>query len=198
MNNHRSKVGPPGLYDVIGAQQFCIAVQLGLREHHHVLDVGCGSLRGSRFFIQYLLPKRWVGIEPDVSLVADGIEFETGRDIHELKKTEFHHMSNFELVAIGRDFDFVLAQSILSHAGWDVVEKIFRQVRRVLVPNGKFLATFFVGEYGGSEGWLGNGVESYSEGFMERTATRNRMTFNTLNYDHPMGQTWFVASKVTR
>ncbi|MGH7086029.1 MAG: hypothetical protein ACREFN_13675, partial [Acetobacteraceae bacterium] len=38
-------VGPPDEYDLMGATQFRLLTALGLRDHHRLLDFGCGSLR---------------------------------------------------------------------------------------------------------------------------------------------------------
>ena len=54
--NHRAFVGPREHYDIVGAMQFTLLYFLGLREHHYLLDIGCGSLRAGRFFIMYLKP----------------------------------------------------------------------------------------------------------------------------------------------
>lgn len=53
---YRGYVGPEAQYDLMGATQFRLLCTLGLREHHTLLDFGCGSLRAGRLFIPYLLP----------------------------------------------------------------------------------------------------------------------------------------------
>jgi hypothetical protein len=42
---YRAYVGPPEDYDLIAAMTFNLLTTLGLRQHHSLLDVGCGSLR---------------------------------------------------------------------------------------------------------------------------------------------------------
>jgi len=64
-NNYRAYVGPVEKYDLVAANQFNLLTMLGLRENHFLLDVGCGSLRGGRLFIPYLLPHHYFGIEPN-------------------------------------------------------------------------------------------------------------------------------------
>ena len=53
--DYREYVGTSETYDIGGAIQFNLLTTLGLREHHRLLDVGCGSLRAGRLFIPYLL-----------------------------------------------------------------------------------------------------------------------------------------------
>jgi hypothetical protein len=69
----RAYVGPPGQFDFMGATQFRLLTTLGLREHHSLLDFGCGSLRAVRLLIPYLLPGRYYGLEPNRWLIEDGI-----------------------------------------------------------------------------------------------------------------------------
>jgi len=56
--HYTAYVGPPNQYDFMGATQFRLLTTLGLREHHAVLDFGCGSLRAGRLLIPYLLEGR--------------------------------------------------------------------------------------------------------------------------------------------
>ena len=51
---YRAYVGPPEDYDLIAAMVFNLLTTLGLRQHHSVLDIGCGSLRIGRLLIPYL------------------------------------------------------------------------------------------------------------------------------------------------
>lgn len=60
--DYRSYVGPADQYDLIGAAQFALLYALGLREHHRLLDVGCGSLRAGRMLISYQNPGGYTGV----------------------------------------------------------------------------------------------------------------------------------------
>jgi len=51
---YRAYVGPPEDYDLIAAMTFNLLTTLGLRQHHSLLDIGCGSLRIGRLLIPYL------------------------------------------------------------------------------------------------------------------------------------------------
>ncbi len=115
-SHYRAYVGPPERYDLVAAIQFNLMTSLGLREGHSLLDIGCGSLRGGRLFIPYLLPGRYFGLEPERWLIDEGVRNELGRDILRVKRPTFSHDRDFTLTAFGRKFDFLLAQSIFSHA----------------------------------------------------------------------------------
>ena len=59
--HYRAYVGPPADYDLVSAMVFNLLTSMGLRQHHRVLDIGCGSLRVGRLLIPYLNPKNYFG-----------------------------------------------------------------------------------------------------------------------------------------
>ena len=65
MASYRNFVGPQERYDIVSAMTFNLLTTLGLRQHHRVLDIGCGSLRNGRLLIPYLDPGNYVGFEPN-------------------------------------------------------------------------------------------------------------------------------------
>lgn len=192
--NYRSAVGPPDKYDIIGALQFRIMVEEGLRDYHKLLDIGCGSLRGGRLFIPYLLPDRYFGIEPDEFLVSEGINAELGMSILEVKRPQFKYAKNFELSAFGEKFDFILAQSIFSHAAPHMIRRCLGQARIVLKGEGKFIFTYFMGgsDYAGTT-WAQAPDARYTEGWMKAVCNQHGFSYVKLPHKHPSGQTWVRA-----
>src|SRR5437868_14897345 len=79
--HYRAYVGPPEDYDLIAAMTFNLLTTLGLRQHHSLLDVGCGSLRIGRLLIPYLNCGKYFGVETNNWLVEAGIEHELGKDV---------------------------------------------------------------------------------------------------------------------
>nr|NIP51912.1 class I SAM-dependent methyltransferase [Phycisphaerae bacterium]NIR67012.1 class I SAM-dependent methyltransferase [candidate division Zixibacteria bacterium]NIT60906.1 class I SAM-dependent methyltransferase [Fodinibius sp.]NIW48951.1 hypothetical protein [Gammaproteobacteria bacterium]NIS48433.1 class I SAM-dependent methyltransferase [candidate division Zixibacteria bacterium] len=107
---YRGSVGPKDLYDIVGAQQFCVMVKMGMRDTHKMLDFGCGSLRGGRFFIPYLLPGNYHGVEPNKELLYAGIENELGWDAIQAKNVTFYHFDDWMMAEhLERNmFDYIL------------------------------------------------------------------------------------------
>ena len=139
-HHYRAFVGPPGPYALVGAMQFNLLVTLGLRERHSLLDIGCGSLRAGRLFIVYLLPGRYYGIEPEEWLVREGIKEELGEELVGHKRPSFIFDSSFNLTAFNRKFDFLLAQSIFSHASAAQISKCLSEARKVMTETSLFIA----------------------------------------------------------
>ena len=196
--DYRNKVGPPWLFDIVGAQQFCVLVNLGLREHHTVLDFGCGCLRGGRFLINYLLPGRYTGIDPDIDLVAQGVKMELTHEVAGKKNPRFYHWDDFRFAdRLPHTFNIVLAQSIITHAGPDLVERLFRNAHEVLSPHGLFVGTMFVGQKDEpANGWHGDDAVAYDWKRIRKLAYDTGFeSFTEPLAEHPMGQTWFVARK---
>jgi SAM-dependent methyltransferase len=192
-HHYRAFVGPAERYDLQGALQFSLLTALGLREHHTLLDIGCGSCRAGRLFLPYLLPGRYHGLEPERWLVEQGIERELGHDIVAVKRPIFRHERDFALTAFDRSFDFLLAQSVFSHASPAQIRRCLSEARRVLAPTGIFVATYRPGphDYAGTE-WVYPQVVSYRPAFMRRLIREAELGSVPLDWPHPGGQTWLA------
>jgi SAM-dependent methyltransferase len=196
--HYTAYVGPPTEYDVMGATQFRLLTTLGLRDHHRLLDFGCGSLRAGRLFIPYLLPNHYYGIEPNTWLVEDAIAHEIGADQIRLKRPVFRANTDFSSDGFGVAFDFILAQSVFSHAGADVVGLALSGFRRNLAPNGLVLATFIQSERSGfpeytSSGWLYPDVVAFREQTIGRLIREAGLVGVPLPWFHPR-QTWYAIA----
>ena len=116
--HYRAYVGPPEDYDLIAAMTFNLLTTIGLRQHHSLLDIGCGSLRIGRLLIPYLNRGKYFGVEPNQWLVEEGIRREVGESLVEIKRpTFFFSKSPNAIVEANTSFDFAVAQSIFSHCG---------------------------------------------------------------------------------
>jgi hypothetical protein len=74
---------------LIAAMTFNLLTTLGLRQHHSLLDVGCGSLRIGRLLIPYLNQGKYFGVEPNEWLVKEGIKRELGEALLQIKRPTF-------------------------------------------------------------------------------------------------------------
>jgi SAM-dependent methyltransferase len=194
-NHYMAYVGPPAQYDFMGATQFRLLCTLGLRANHSLLDFGCGSLRAGRLFLSYLDEGRYFGIEPNQWLIEDAISNEIGKDLIALKKPRFNHNSDFVTNVFSKQFDFILAQSIFSHAGSDLISTALRNFNESLNPNGLIAATFVDGnpDFDGS-GWIYPGCVNYRSATVERFAEEAGLFVIKLPWYHPR-QTWYVLAR---
>ena len=139
--HYRAFVGPPEQYDLMGATQFGLLCSLGLREWHRVLDFGCGSLRLGRLLIPFLRKGCYYGIEPNAWLIEDAINNHVTEALVVLKKPTFFGNADFNAAQAGDCFDFIVAQSIFSHAGPDLLEIALRGFRQAISEDGLAIVT---------------------------------------------------------
>lgn len=189
--HYRAFIGPPTRYDLVSAAQFTLLTFLGLREDDTLLDIGCGSLRGGKLFISYLLPGNYYGIEPNTWLIEQGIDNEIGADLIRIKQPTFDHNDTFTLSVFGRTFDFILAQSIFTHTSQAQIRACLAEAAQVMKPESLFLANFFEGEedYPGDE-WYYPDCVTYTTERMIALANEQGFRCYPLAWPHPNGQTW--------
>jgi cyclopropane fatty-acyl-phospholipid synthase-like methyltransferase len=194
--HYRAYVGPPRDYDLIAAMGFGLLVVLGLRQHHRVLDIGCGSLRIGRLLIAYLNRGGYAGLEPHRWLVEEGIRREVGEDQVRIKAPTFVFDDNgASLFERGARFDFLLAQSIFSHTGPDLLDRWLADAARLLDDTGALAATYLEGEQDPAEsGWIYPGCVLYRRDTMASMAARHGLQFVPLDWHHPR-QRWALFAK---
>jgi len=189
--HYRAYVGPPEDYDLIAAMTFNLLTTLGLRQHHSLLDVGCGSLRIGRLLIPYLNRGKYFGVEPNNWLVEAGIEHELGKDVVPIKRPTFFFSASPETVVQAKvSFDFALAQSIFSHCGLDLIRGWLSAVSRSLTQSGALVATFLPDQEDSKQtGWVYPECVNYQPETLERAAAEANLRFELLDWKHPR-QTW--------
>jgi SAM-dependent methyltransferase len=197
-DDHREYVGPAEEYDLMGATQFALLCALGLREHHRLLDIGCGSLRGGRLFIPYLAPGGYTGLEPNRWLLEKALEEHFGREYARLRAPTFVHNEDFDVSGLA-PFDFVLAQSIASHTGPRMTRALLAAVRQALAPHGIAAVTFVHGRRDWTrEGWFYKGTGQpgpvpYTRKTIARWIGEAGLTGAPLAWYHPR-QTWWAIT----
>jgi SAM-dependent methyltransferase len=191
----RAYVGPPDEYDLFAAMVFNLMTTLGLRQHHRLLDVGCGSLRIGRLLIPYLQAGRYVGVEPNRWLVESGIDGEVGHDLVRIKQPRFEYSASLDGIAEPLALDFAVAQSIFSHCGQDLFRNWLAQIASHLSDTGALVATFLTGDEDyPSNGWVYPECVCYRPSTVESWAHEFGLGFRLLDYAHPR-QTWALMAK---
>lgn len=199
-DDYRSFVGPADQFDLMGASQFNLLTTLGLRDDHRVLDFGCGSLRLGRLLIPYLKPRGYAGLEPNRWLIDAAISHEIGEDIIRIKQPSFYHNDDFQIDPAAGRFDFIMAQSIFSHVGVDLIEAALPPIATALADDGMLLMTVLhPGQDGAAEfhghGWVYPGCVAHSPQTLSRLFLQAGFTdFRALPWFHPR-QTWYALAK---
>jgi len=137
-----------GFWDEIGLGQFNFLVSEGLLPEHRLLDIGCGTLRGGRHFIQYLNDTHYCGIDISSKAIEyshqlvqqEGLSAKQPRLI--LSQSKDLKFNEFE----GEVFDFVLAQSVFTHLMPQHIEECLANVGKIMNAKTLFFFTFNQGE----------------------------------------------------
>lgn len=139
---HRRYVG--GVWDTHGQKQVAYLRSRGLQPHHTLLDIGCGSFRAGRHFIDYLDAGRYYGIEANQSVIQAGYDRELSDE--QRAKTPVEHLrvtDRFYAEFDGTRFDYALAQSVFTHVSLNHIRLCLFRLAQVMKPGGTFYATFF-------------------------------------------------------
>ncbi len=155
-----------GDFNKIGEEYFRYFVNLGgLKPHERVLDVGCGIGRMAVPLTRYLNAQEdsaqgsaqtsYEGVD----VFSEGIrwcrENITPRypnfrfRVADIKNKEYNPSGRFAASEYtfpyeNASFDFVLLTSVFTHLLPDELENYLSEIRRVLAPNGRCLASFFL------------------------------------------------------
>lgn len=192
--HYRAWVGPPEYYDIIGALQFRMLTQFGLREYHKLADVGCGSLRGGRLSIMYLRPGNYYGIEPAGWALHDGIAAHLGAELVEMKKPTFLEDEAYSITEFGVKFDFINVHSVFTHAPANHITRCLEQARASMHAKSIFIATYLASDidHVGHE-FVYPWVTEYRPATIDSMVTSAGFRCIHLDLDHPFDQRWFLA-----
>lgn len=187
-----------GMWEEIGALQLDFLRREGLTPQDRLLDLGCGTLRGGRHFIGYLDAGKYTGIDISPAcidaaraLVRDeGLEAKNPALIlNKSRKLEFAEFA-------GASFDYILAQSVLTHLPAEIIAECFDHVGRVMHPASKFYFTYWSAE---EPSQIGVKDFAYPWRFFEGLAAVSGFEAQELSasYPHPRGQKMGMVRKAS-
>jgi len=203
--NFKHYVGPEERYDILSSMQFNLLTSLGLRDHHKVLDFGCGSLRLGRLLIPYLNIGNYYGIDPNKWLIDDGIKNHLGKSIIKIKTPHFSFNDDYKIYYKSK-FHFIIAQSILSHTSFNLSLNILNNFQKSLLKNGIIVLNFKIKNYFFSnifrrttksnsiDDWIYPKCTLHSEYDVSQLAKKCNLHYKKLSYFHPT-LTWYIFVK---
>jgi SAM-dependent methyltransferase len=126
----------------LGQKQFDYLIEHGLQPSHRLLDIGCGTLRAGRLFIDYLDTGNYYGIDisPEILFAAQQTVLDYGLQ-GKMPHLVLVRDNRFAFLP-DRYFDVVHAHRVFSHSPIEVIEECLAHVERILKPDGFFDFTF--------------------------------------------------------
>lgn len=99
----------------------------------------------------------------------------------------------------GEQFEFIVAQSIFSHAGSDMTSRALKSFSKSLAPGGLILANWLVGPEDEAlspdgSGWIYPGVLPFAEERILALAADAGLTIRRCPWWHPGRLKWFVLA----
>jgi SAM-dependent methyltransferase len=137
-----------GHWEEIGRLQFDFLVRRGLKPNHRMLDIGCGMLRGGRFFIEYLEAQKYTGMDISAEALREAGRLVAASGFADRQPRlllNAHRHLTFDQFP-GETFDVLLAQSVFTHLLDGHIEECFDCVRRVMSPASQFFFTAWIDE----------------------------------------------------
>lgn len=134
-----------GKWEEIGKLQYDFLITKGILPKHRILDIGCGTLRAGRYFIKYLLPNKYTGI--DISSAA--IDYANKLVIEEElsdKEPRLVLSSNKDLKFkefLNEKFDYILAQSVFTHLKPEHICECFENISIIMTKESLFYFTYW-------------------------------------------------------
>jgi len=189
--DYKGFIGDSKKYDDIGQIIYTMLIENGLKKHHFLLDIGCGSLRVGKLLIPHLYRNRYYGIEPNYWLIKEAIEKELTISVFEKKAPSFGIEKDFNLSEGKIEFDFILANSIFIHACKFQVEKCIDEAVKILRKGGKFIFNFIPGKDSKTNEWSYPGSVTYSREYIERLLSLRQLKWSYFDVKYP-GKQLFI------
>ncbi len=194
--HYRAYVGLPEHYDLSSSSTFALLTALGLRQHHRLIDIGCGSLRNGRLLIPYLDRGNYIGIDPNGWLIDEGIKNELGADIVNVKRPVFVCSASPSVLDDLPVASFALANSIFTHASLSQIRGWLSHLSGRLSLAGVLVATYTEGsgDYAGDE-WVYPGCVGYRRETLAAVAAEYGYRMARLDWRHLHGASWALFAR---
>ncbi|HEV7449292.1 MAG TPA: class I SAM-dependent methyltransferase [Candidatus Paceibacterota bacterium] len=135
--------------DDIGERQLGRLKKHGLLPQHTLFDFGCGRLRGGVAIIRYLDASNYFGNDISPEILAYAREIIEADPALYIKNPRLYLTDDLSFKEVaGKTFDYVHAQSVLSHMPPEDISELFKNVRHILRPESKFIASYFPSKTG--------------------------------------------------
>jgi hypothetical protein len=142
---HRDIVG--GRWDETGRAQMAALRAAGLEPHHHLLDIGCGSLRLGHMAVPFLDPGHYWGTDASLALMQRGHDLEL-KDKARLPLAQLIEDTTFAFPGIPPTIDFAIAWGVFTHLPSSCLRPALANLRQRFPALKQALLTVFLAPEG--------------------------------------------------
>ena len=199
--------GPPGDFDSSGRHTFIMALSCGLLPDHTFLDFGCGPLRLGFWFVRFLDPGKYYGLDPDKNFIEAGKKYALGDAVIAAKKPTFAVSRKCDMDRFGVKFDFVVARSVFTHMMPATVSQSLESFSKAASEGGIFLASYWLPTFK-QDGPIGDdpkhqhdkrflAVVKYSAEYLQELAKKYNLSARRVSppTPSPNEQEWMLFSR---
>ena len=138
---HRDIVG--GRWEETGRAQMAILREIGLLPHHHLLDIGAGSLRLGCKAVPYLNPGLYWGTDLSGDLMKRGHQTELSEPTR-LSPDHLIEDADFNFPGLPATITHAIAFAVFTHLPGDHLHRALHQIRAKFPALQKLLFTVFL------------------------------------------------------
>jgi len=129
-------VGPATLWKMKRAFQIRFLQENGLEPGDHLLDLGCGTLRGGIPLIEYLDAGHYTGIDVRGEVVAEGVREIEGAGLAD-RKPRVLAVPDLAVADLGARYDVVWGFQVLIHMTDEILSGAAEFIERHLAEDGR-------------------------------------------------------------
>jgi len=146
-------------------------------------------------FIPYLLSGNYYGVEPNQWLIDEGIKENLGESILTIKKPHFSNNSKFMFTEFDTKFDYILAQSIFTHACQNEIKQCLKMANKVMHDDSIFALTFLEDNKNSNKDfWTYPDCVKYRLDFLKQLANNEGLSLEKI----PNNENWFIIKKLIK
>ncbi len=190
---HDARYAVGGNWTMSGPMQLERLQKYGLKPHHTLLDIGCGSLRAGLLLCEYLNTGNYTGTDISAEILEAAKRFLAEKGLaHKAPVLVLVNGLDFRELD-GKKFDYVHAQSVLSHMPPEDTDALFSHLHKVMQKDSQFLTSFFLSK--NTELYSGNNRRNFFYPFlwMKETASKHG-----LNVEQVEDTPWYDKQKLLR
>lgn len=120
----------------------------GLKSHHSFLDYGCGAISAGQFFINFLNQKKYIGLDISELVISEAKKRVLSFNLQEKEPQFILAKEGFFDCLACKNFDFIWAQSVLTHMPPESVDLMFKQLKPYFTNSTNFFFTYTKNESG--------------------------------------------------